>query len=82
MHWNDPPNMLIPAKDRAAQEREKQEQRRRLALAAAESAGRHDAKGELVKAEQDWQDVSDFLGARTIPRVFVRARRSAARGDR
>lgn len=82
MHWNDPPNMLIPAKDRAAQEQEKREQRRRLAFAAATSAGRHDARGEMVKSEQDWRDVADFLGSAKIPRVFVRARRRAARVDR
>lgn len=77
-HYNDPPSTTIPKAYQAAERRAKREQRRRLALSAAESAGRHDARGMTVQAEQDWRDVEDFFGG-TPPREYVRARRRAAR---
>lgn len=77
-HWNDPPSKTIPKAYQDAERREKTEKRRALAMAAAESAGRHDARGEVVQAEQDWRDVEDFLGGKA-PREYHRARRRAAK---
>lgn len=79
-HWNDPPSPTIPKEYQDAERAEKREKRRALAMAAAESAGCHDARGEVEQAEQDWRDVEDFLGG-AVPREYHRARRRAAKAS-
>lgn len=66
----------LPTKYRQQAAREAAKKRRALALASAESAGRYDARGDVVRAAQAWADVEDLMGG-TVPRELHRARRRA-----